>query len=62
MVSSLLDSADLSITKAMSDVVLGYDIRAALTSHGLSIDNLPIEQWVVPKELNAAFEVRELEL
>ena len=63
MVSSLLDSVDLSITKAMSDAVSGYDIRATLTSHGLSIDDLPIEQWLVlPKELNTAFVERELEL
>ena len=63
MVSSLLDNVDLSITKAMSDAVSGYDIRAALTSRGLSIDNLPIEKWIVlPKEFNAAFVERELEL
>ena len=63
MVSSLLDNVDLSITKAMSDAASGYDIRAALTTHGLSIDKLPIEKWIVlPKEFNAAFVERELEL
>ena len=63
MVSSLLDNVDLSITKAMSDAASGYDIRAALTTHGLSIDKLRIEKWIVlPKEFNAAFVERELEL
>ena len=65
IVSSVLDNIDMTIPKVVSDAVSGYDIAAALTSYGISIDNLPpMDKWLgLPKGLNYAdFIERELEL